>query len=794
MFLRNIGVIPGPGAAASDKRASGLITNLSRRNFVAGSGLFVIGVSLAGCSGYVEPDIDANAFDLADAGPSPLVDVAGGDATPSLWIAIGGDGEVKITCHRSEMGQQVWTAMAQIVADELEADWESVKIVQAEGHERYGDQNTDGSRSVRFNFHRLRVAGAAMRQMLTQAAALAWDMDPAACEASQGLVGNTQNSDTLSYGNLAELAARLQVPAEADVPLKKPADWRLIGKEIPSLTIPMITRGEGKFGIDVDLPDMVFAVVARPPQVFGKAASVSDAAALDVPGVMQTVRLPAPTPPAMFQPMGGVAVVARDTWAAIQGRNALEILWADGPNAGYDSESFATAMKQTASRPGTVRRDRGNVQSGLAKAKQRLVADYYAPHLSQSPMEPPSATAQWTGDQLECWGCVQDPQETRNTLAALLGIDKENITVNATWLGGAFGRKSKPDFVVEAALIAKEVGKPVKVTWTREDEVRHGFYHAVSAQRLEAGLDEDGKCTSYLHRSVFPTISSTFSGEARAPSDGEMGMGATDVPFAIPNLRVESAEARSHLRTGWLRAVCNIFHGFAVQSFAAEMAHAAGRDQKDYLLDLIGPARLVNPADDDATYPNYGETLEDYPIDTARLANVVQKAAGMAKWGRSLPAGGGLGIAVHRSFLSYVATVIEVSVNSEGKLSIPGIWLAVDAGTVVNPRHTRAQMEGGTIYALSNALYGDITVRNGAIVQDNFPSWRVMRMGEAPRAFDVEIIPSNARPGGVGEPGSPPAAPALANAIFNATGHRIRTLPMIGANSNRLSIPATQTT
>ncbi len=681
--------------------------------------------------------------------------------------------------------------MAQIVADELEADWESVKIVQAEGHERYGDQNTDGSRSVRYNFHRLRVAGAAMRQMLVEAAALYWKLEPADCAASQGKVSNSQNSDTLSYGNLAELAGRLQVPAEDDVTLKTPEEWRLIGKEIPSLTIPLITQGKGTFGIDVDVPDMVYAVVARPPQVFGSVGLVVNTAALAVPGVLQTVMLPAPKPPAVFQPLGGVAVVASDTWAAIQGRNALEIEWADGPNAGYDSATFAETMKQTARQPGQVRRNRGDVRGGLAKAARTVEAEYYAPHYSQSPMEPPSATARWTGDKLECWGCVQDPQATRQTLADLLGIDKENITVKPTWLGGAFGRKSKPDFVVEAALIAKEVGKPVKVTWTREDEVRHGFYHAVSAQRMEAGLDKGGKCTTWLHRTVFPPISSTFDSSAATPSDGEVGMGATDVPFAMPNLRVESGDARGHLRTGWLRSVCNIFHAFAVQSFAAELAHAAGRDQKDYLIELIGPSRVIDPVSEGATYSNYGGTPEEYPIETARLVNVAEKAAAMAKWGRKLPDGHGLGIAVHRSFLSYIATVIEVAVGKDGKLTIPGIWLSVDAGTVINPRHVRAQMEGGTIYGLSNALYGQITAKNGAVVEDNFPSWRVMRMGEAPRAFEVDIVQSNRAPAGIGEPATPPAAPALANAIFAATGHRIRQLPMIGPGGNRLALPQT---
>ncbi|MEE4289413.1 MAG: molybdopterin cofactor-binding domain-containing protein [Erythrobacter sp.] len=786
MFLREIGIVPGtgPGASAGGAR----LINLSRRGFVGGSGLFVLGVALAGCDTYVEPDIDASAFDLADPGASPLTEVRGGDATPGLWIAIEEDGTVKVTCHRSEMGQQVWTSMAQIVADELEADWDKVAIVQAEGHERYGDQNTDGSRSVRYNFHRLRVAGAAMRHMLADAAALFWEVDPSGCTADAGVIRNDKSGETLSYGNLAELAAKLPIPAEDAITLKKPEQWRFIGKEVPSLTVPKITRGEGQFGIDVDVPDMVYAVIARPPQVFGRTGSVDDSAALEVPGVIRTVRLRDAAAPALFQPMGGVAVIGRDTWAAIQGRNALKVSWQDGPNAAYDSETYAEALKAASRRKGQVRRSRGDVDAGLAKAARTVSAEYYAPHLTQSPMEPPSGTARWTGDTLECWGCVQDPQETRNVLAEALGIDKERITVTPTWLGGAFGRKSKPDFMVEAALIAKEVGKPVKVTWTREDDVRHGFYHAVSAQRLEAGLDDDGACTSWLHRTTFPSISSTFANGVTGPSTGELGLGATDVPFAPANLRIEAGEAKGHVRTGWLRSVCNVFHAFAVQSFAAELAHAAGRDQKDYLIELIGPDRVIDPVAEGAEYGNYGGDPAEYPIETARLKAVAEKAAAMAKWGRKLPDGHGLGIAVHRSFLAYVATVIEAKVGKNGELAIPGVWLAVDAGTVVNPRHVRAQMEGGTIYGLSNALYGEITAKNGAIVQDNFPSWRLMKMAEAPRAFEVEIMPSNKPPAGVGEPGTPPAAPALANAIFAATGTRLRTLPLIGASGSRLPL------
>ncbi len=760
------------------------VMHMSRRGVLASGGAFAVSVALAGAA---RMGIAAEAEAVG-----PLVNVKGGDATPSLWIAIEESGTVRITCHRAEMGQQAWTAMAQIVADELEADWDDIKIVQAEGDKKYGDQNTDGSRSVRYNLHRLRVAGAAMRGMLEQAAANEWGVDVSRCKAELGKVRNTRNRKTLGYGALANAAAALPLPTEDLVNLKERRDWRYMGKPIRSLTVPKIIRGEGEYGIDVDRPNMVHAVIAHPPQLFGSVKSVDDTEALKVPGVIRTITLPSPQPPAFFQALGGVAVIATDTWAGIQGREALQVDWEAGPNGTYDSDAYKEGLKAAVAQSGDVLRSRGDVSAAMAGADTKLAADYYTPHYSHSPMEPVSATAEWTGDTLECWGCLQDAQTTRNTLSRFLGLPLENITVHTTWLGGAFGRKSKPDYVVEAALLAKEMGRPVKVTWTREDDLRHDYFHAANAQHFEGALDKDGNCTAWLHRSAFPSILSIFAPNAKGPQDWEMSQGAQDNPFDIPNLQVETGAAEAHVRIGWLRSVCNTFHCFGVQSFMAELAHAAGKDQKDFLLELIGADRTFDPGTEGASYINYNASLAEYPIETGRLRHVIEQAARMARWGRRLPKGHGLGIAAHRSFLTYVATVIEVSVDEEGRLEIPGIWLAADAGTVVNPRHAEDQFEGGTLFGLSNALYGEITAKDGAIVQGNFPDWRVMRMGEAPKEMEVEVVDSDAPPAGTGEPGTPPAAPALTNAIFDATGLRIRELPIFGANGDVLPINGVQ--
>lgn len=751
------------------------ILNLSRRSFVSGGAGLTLAIALSACSDTKTAEDITASIQTHELG-FPAIEAETG---PLVLINIAPDNRVQITNPRSEMGQQAITAVAQMIADELDVPWESLVMEQAVGDKKYGDQNTDGSTSVRLHFNRFRTAGASMRQMLTQAAANEWGVDASECSSELGVIKHSSGK-TLTYGDVAEAAAELDVPTEDSVKLKSRKDWRYIGKDQPSYTIPQVIRGKGIYGIDVRLPDMLYAVVARPPTVFGKVKSYDDAAALAVPGVIKIVKLPEPQgEAASFQPLGGIAVVATDTWAAIQGREALTVEWEAGANGSYNSEEYGQALRATARKPGEVKFKRGDVTAAMKTADKKVMAEYYAPHLSQSPMEPPAATARWTEGKVECWACTQNPQSARSTVAQICGVDEANVTCHVTLLGGGFGRKSKPDFVVEAALIAREVGAPVKVTWTREDDIRHGYSHSVSAQRMEAGLDKDGMPIAVLHRTAFPSINSTF-GPADQGSDFELSLGATDNPWHVPNMQVEVGKAKAHIRIGWLRSVANVYHVFANQSFAAEMAHAAGKDQKDYLLELIGPDRIIDLSKDGVEYPNYGSSIEEYPIDTGRLKAVLNKAADMAGWGRKVPKGHGLGIAVHRSFLSYVATAIEVAVDSTGQITFPGVWVAVDAGTVVNPGNTKSQMEGGTIYGISNALYGDITAKNGVVQQGNFPDWRVMRISEAPHNFEVHVMESDAPPGGVGEPGTPPAAPALANAIFAATGRRLRTLPMLG--------------
>ena len=752
------------------------VLNVSRRAFlgtVAVSGL----VLAVGLPRLRPAGKEAKKYG-ADSMPNGWVD------NPLVFVAIAEDGTVTITCHRQEMGQGVRTSLQMVVADELEADWARVRVQQASGDQgRFGNQDTDGSRSMRHFFEPMRRCGASARTMLEQAAAARWGVPVAEVRALDHEVVHGPTKRKLGYGELAVEASHLPVPAREALRLKQPAEFRYIGKgNVKLVDGPDMVAGRGKYGIDTVLDGMLFAVVARPAVYGGKVVSYDAAAALKVPGVVQVIEIPGTPPPSEFQPLGGIAVVARNTWAAIKGREALKITWDDGPNATYDSTAYKAALEKSARSPGQLVHERGNVDAGMAKAARRVQAEYYIPHMAQAPMEPPAATVRIVGDRCEVWTATQAPQVTRDRVAKRLGIPSERVTVNVTLLGGGFGRKSKPDYVVEAALVSQAMkGAPVKLTWTREDDVQHGYYHTVSVEHLEAGLDSAGKPLAWLHRSAAPAIASIFGPDPKHEQPPELGMGLVNVPFLIPNLRIENPEAEAHTRIGWYRSVSNIPHAFAIQSFVAELAAAAGRDPKDYLLELIGPPRRIDPRTLGDSW-NYTESPQRYPFDTGRLRRVIETAAKEAGWGRKLPAGQGLGIAAHYSFVTYVAAVVQVAVNEKGEVAIPRVDVAVDCGPQVNPERIVAQFEGACVMGVGNALLSEISFKAGRVVQANFNDYQVARMNVAPRDIRVHLIASdfNVPLGGVGEPGVPPIAPALCNAIFAATGKRIRTLPIAG--------------
>ena len=701
---------------------------------------------------------------------------------PRVFVSVAPDGMVTIVAHRSEMGTGIRTSLPMVVADEMGADWARVLIVQAPGDEaKYGNQDTDGSRSTRHYLIPMREVGASARTMLEMAAAQRWQVPASEVRTGVHEVLHDGSGRRLGFGELAREAAALPVPAVDGLRLKDPKEFRYIGKGAVSITdLHDITTGRAGYGADVRLPGMKYVVIARPPVVGGKLVSFDAAEAMKVPGVERVMAVRGWPWPAKFQPVGGVAVVARNTGAAIKGRNALKVVWDDGANAHYDSVAYRTELEAAVRAPGLVVRNDGDPEGALKTADKVVVGEYYLPHLAHVSMEPPVATARWADGAMEVWAPVQSPGGTREDLAKTLEIGADKVTVNTTLLGGGFGRKSKCDFVLEAALLARELNAPVRVQWTREDDVQHDFYHTVSAERIEAGLDKSGTVVAWRHRSAAPTIFSTFGADTKHEAALEQGMGFIDLPFDIANVRCENPEAAAHTRIGWFRSVSNIPHGFAVQSMVAEIAHATGRDPKEVLLELIGPARIV-PFSPSVEKPwNYGEPVESYPIDAGRLRRVVELVADKAGWGRTLPPGHGLGIAAHRSFVSYVATVVEVAVDAKGVLSIPRVDTAIDCGTFVNPERIQSQMEGAAIMGLSLAKLGEISFKEGRVQQSNYDDYPVVRIDESPGVTNTYIVPASAGtpPSGVGEPGVPPFAPALCNAIFAATGKRIRRLPI----------------
>ena len=751
------------------------VTNVSRRQFLGGvfsTGAFVLAARVLPESAWAQT-------------PVPLFRTKADQSSlnPSVYLGIEPDGTVFIVTHRSEMGTGIRTTLPMVAADELDADWGRCRIEQGVGDARYGDQNTDGSRSVRDFYDAFRRAGASARTMLVSAAAAQWSVPAAQCVARNHEVVHEASGRRLAFGALVPAAAKLTVPKPEELQFKLKTAWRMVGKDTATYDQKDIVTGKAQFGLDVYRDGMVYATIEHPPVLGGTAKSVDDKAALAVKGVQQTVALDTFKPPHLFQPLGGVAVIADSTWAAIKGRRQLRVEWNDGAHAGFDSEAFKQQMLATVKQTGKVFRNLGNVDAEFAASAKAggkvLEAIYYTPMAAHASMEPPAAVAEFNGGKATIWAPTQNPQAVQEAVAAVLGIKKEDVICHVTLLGGGFGRKSKPDYAAEAAVLARKLGKPVKVIWTREDDIRFDYYHTTAAVYHKATVDSRGRPTAWLHRSVFPPIASTFVPGAREPLSFELDLGLTDLPFDIPNIRAENGPADAHVRIGWFRAVSNNFHAFAAHSFADEMAQAARRDSLEFQLDLLGPGKVLDLKAQGVNYSNYGAPYDKYPIDTRRLRRVLEMAGEKSGWGKRKAGGGwGMGIAAHRSFNSYVASVVEVEVDSRGQLKVPRIHQVVDAGVIVNPDRVRSQMEGAAVMAVGLARTGEITAKGGRIAQSNFHDFQLARMNDAPFQVDVHFVDSDAPPTGVGEPGLPPVLSALSNAIFAATGKRVRELPL----------------
>lgn len=739
------------------------LTNIQRREFLKLTGMTASGLVLGAMLPGWSPAFAAE---------------KGEDAhTLNLFVTINKDNTVNIVCHRSEMGQGIRTGIPQIVADELEADWQKVNVVQGLANEAYGSQNTDGSRSIRRFYQVMREMGATARTMLEQAAAEFWQVPLDQVHAKAHQVIHQTSGKALSFGDLAELAAAQKVPVGASVTLKKKSEFNYIGKDVPIVDMDQMMSGQTVFGQDVQLPGMLYASIERTPVTGGVVKSFDPSLAMKVKGVVDVWEMPVSQPiPVVFNPLSGVAVLATNTWAALKGRKKLSIEWDKNANRSHNSDTYLAELKSRVQSVGKVIRQRGEAYTSIEQAAKTHKATYTMPYLVHAPMEPPAATAVVKDGHCEIWACTQTPQSTQANVATALGIDKEKVKVNVTLLGGGFGRKSKPDFSVEAALLAQHAKKPVKVVWSREDDIRQGYYHAVSAQCFHGGLDEQGNVTTWIQRTAFPSISWSFNGTQDEPSDGELSLGFGDIPFAVDNLSCESHKATGHIRIGWIRSVSNIHHGFARGAFVDEMAEQAGLSPTKMWMQLLGKDRFVDPKAEGFEFGNYGEKADVFPIDTARLKQVLTLVADKSGADKPVAENEGWGISVHRSFVSYVATAIKVKVVNR-KVTVLEAHGVIDAGIVVNPDRVHAQLEGGIIFGLSIGLMGEISVKDGEVQQSNFHDYPVLRMPQSPKIFTY-IVSSDAPPGGVGEPGVPPVTASLVNAIYHAGGMRIRDLPV----------------
>ncbi len=670
---------------------------------------------------------------------------------PNAWVRIDREGIVTIVNPQSEMGQGTLTTMAMIVADELEADWSAVRVEQAPADPAYGNPNaggtqfTAGSRSIRALLMVWRRAGAAAREMLVAAAAREWGVPEAECYAEQGVVYHRPTGRKLAYGQLVDKAAALPVPQNPR--LKTPDQFRFIGKGVPRRDTPDKVTGRAIYGIDVTVPGMLVATVQRCPVFGGSVASFDATRAKAIPGVRHVVQI-----------SSGVAVVADDYWTARRGREALVVTWNEGPNARLDSATISREYAALAAQPGRVARREGDALRALGEAGRTLEAVYEVPFLAHATMEPQNCTAHVRPDGCDVWAPTQNQTRTQQEAMRLTGLPREKVRVHTTMLGGGFGRRGEVDFVTEAVETSKAVGAPVKVVWSREDDIQHDFYRPATYNVLRAALDDRGRPAAWFHRIVGPGI---LIQKGMAPADAvdrAAVEGAANLPYDIPNLQVEFHHKDFGVPVGFWRSVGASQNIFITESFVDELAHAAGQDPFEYRRALLGKS--------------------------PRHKGVLELAADRAGWGSPLPPGRHRGIAVGFSYGSWAAEVAEVSVAADGTVRVHRVVCAIDCGLAVNPDQVRAQMEGGIVWGLTAALKGEITLANGRVEQSNFHDYPMLRINEMP-IIEVHIVPSEEAPGGVGEPGVPPLAPAVTNAIFAATGTRIRRLPIRAAALRR---------
>ena len=674
------------------------------------------------------------------------------------FIEIEANGVVTIAAKNPEIGTGTKTALPMIVAEELDVPWNQVRVVQAPFDRRFGSQFTGGSTGVSSNWTALRRAGATARYALVTAAAARWGVERSACHTENGAVVHGATNRRFAYGDLAGEAALVQVPA--DVPLKRVEDFRLLGTRIGNVDTGAIARGTQTFGIDVTRPGMLVASILHAP--FGaRVATVNDARARAVAGVRHVVRIAPRDNPTKLRE--GVAVLADNTWAAFEGRRALEVAWSDPVGDNASSASLATAFRAGLELPGERIRDDGDVDGVLRSAARTLDVVYEIPFLAHVPMEPVNFTADVRADRVELWGPTQDPGDAQDTVAQVVGVPRASVTVHMERAGGGFGRRLMIDYAAEAAFLSKEVGVPVKVVRTREDDVQHDYYRPAGMHRVRAGVDASGTPIVWAQH-LANTSRYAFAGR---PEPVKSELYPDDFPAqCLPNVRLEYTRVASVIPTGAWRATLHSANAFVVQCAVDELAHLAGRDPLAFRLAMLEPARRLR-------YADHGGPV----FDTGRLAGVLRLAADRAGWGTPLPRGRARGIAAHFTFGSYAAHVAEVSVDASGRPRVHRIVAALDCGTIVNASGAEAQVQGGVIDGLSAALYGQITVDRGRVRQANFNDYRLLRMSEVP-AIDVHFVRSSELPSGLGEPPVSPAAPAVANAMFAATGRRVRQLPL----------------